>query len=107
MSSWFVSYDPMSGVETRFHTAVDGKFAIETIDHGLQAKIDENKAQFNSAEKKGEYRHIASIPPVVWFDLKRKGIADDPAALRRWLDDSDNRVFKVMDTKLGKRNVGR
>lgn len=104
MPAWHVSYDPLTGVETRFHTAKDGKFGIETIDHGLAAKIDDNKRQFTSDSKKGELWHVASIPPTIWFDLQQKGIADDPDALRKWLDDGDNSVFKVKDVKLGKRN---
>lgn len=107
MSSWHVNYNPWTNVETRFHTADDGKFGIETIDHNLTAKVEENKAQRNEIESKGDFWHIASIPPTVWLDLKRRGIADDKIALRRWLDDPDNRVFKVTDKKLGRRNLGR
>jgi hypothetical protein len=42
---------------------------------------------------------VASIPMNVYFDLKEKGILDDPAALKRWLNDSDNRFFR---TKAGR-----
>lgn len=103
---WLVGHNDFTGVSTYFHPAKDGKFTIESVDWALEAKIEENKAQFNHSQKKGELRHVASIPPTVYWELEKAGIASDPNALRRWLDDPDNRVFKVMDTRLGKRNDG-
>lgn len=104
--SWQINYNPRTGIENRYHLSENGKFGIETIDHNISAKIEANKAQFlNTTNKFGEeLRHVASIPPVVWMQLEKDGIAQDPNALRKWLDDSDNRVFKVRDTKLGKRD---
>jgi hypothetical protein len=31
----------------------------------------------------------------VYYDLKRRGIIDDPAAFRAWMNDPDNRVFRT------------
>jgi hypothetical protein len=36
----------------------------------------------------------------VYYDLKRRGIADDPAALKKWLNDGDNRVFRTREGTL-------
>lgn len=104
-NSWQINFNPRTGIENRYHLAEDGKFGIETIDHNLMDKVEANKAQvLNTSTKFGEeLRHVASIPPVVWMKLEQEGIAQDPNALRKWLDNSDNAVFKVTETKLGKR----
>jgi hypothetical protein len=31
----------------------------------------------------------------VYYELKRQGIADDPKALKKWLNDRDNQVFRT------------
>jgi hypothetical protein len=31
----------------------------------------------------------------VYYDLKRRGIADDPKKFKQWLNDRDNRVFRT------------
>jgi hypothetical protein len=38
---------------------------------------------------------IGEIPLQVWMRLKDEGIANDPRALRKWLNDYDNRFFKT------------
>jgi len=40
---------------------------------------------------------VASIPLNVYYDLKRRGIADDPKAMKKWLNDPDNRVFRTRE----------
>jgi hypothetical protein len=47
--------------------------------------------------KWGDMSRVASIPLSVYYDLKRRGIADDPVALRKWLNDGDNRVFRTRE----------
>lgn len=39
--------------------------------------------------------HVASLPLVIYNDLKRRGILDDPKAFSRWLNDPDNSVFRT------------
>ena len=41
--------------------------------------------------------HVARIPLVIWRQLQRLGITNDEAALNRWLNDRDNRVFRTDD----------
>lgn len=66
--------------------------------------LDANKAEYNMHDERSRWNHegtkVASIPLVVWEELKRKGIADDQKALLRWLDDPDNRAFRTRPGKL-------
>ena len=41
--------------------------------------------------------HVARIPLVIWRQLQRLGITKDEKALNAWLDERDNRVFRVDD----------
>jgi hypothetical protein len=43
----------------------------------------------------GEWSKVASIPLSVFYDLKQKGIVDDPAAMKKWLNDSENKFFRT------------
>ena len=52
-------------------------------------------ADIDSKAKYGDLARVASIPLSVYYDLKRRGIADDPAALKKWLNDPDNRAFRT------------
>lgn len=59
--------------------------------------VEENKAAFNNAPGrwKEAFNHVASIPIGLYFELKKKGIVDDHAAFKKWLNKSDNRFFRT------------
>jgi hypothetical protein len=38
---------------------------------------------------------VASIPMTLFYDLKKQGIIDDPARLKAWLNNPDNRFFRT------------
>ena len=61
--------------------------------------IEENKATFNQYDEKanwkGDMHKVASIPMALFYDLKKQGIIDDPARLKAWLNDPDNRFFRT------------
>ena len=58
--------------------------------------VEMNKADFNDAPARwGDGKRVASIPMAIYWELKRTGVADDQAALRRWLNDPDNRHFRT------------
>lgn len=64
--------------------------------------VEQNKALHAESEKHtpyGEFTRVASIPLNIYFELKRKGVIDDPKALKAWLNDPDNRFFR---TRAGK-----
>lgn len=89
-----LSYDPVLGITRTFHADGDD-FVIQTTQE-TEDIVEANKRAFNDApDRWGEFTRVASIPMSVYFDLKKKGIADDDAAMRRWLNDSENRFFRT------------
>lgn len=97
MSKRLFDHDPLLGITKYWHVKDNGEFAVETVQDTATA-FDLNRREFNEQSDGKNWRDVnkvASIPLAVYYDLKRKGIADDPAALKRWLNDADNRVFRT------------
>lgn len=99
MHSKVFDVDPVTGVKKMWHYNGDTDEAvIETIVDAT-AVVEENKAQFNQMDEhstwKGDMHRVASIPISLYYDLKAKGIADDPARMKAWLNDPDNRFFRT------------
>lgn len=99
MESRTLDSDPIMGI-TRIHhydPATDQSH-IETR-QDVTELTELTKHAFNSKDEranwKGDVHHVASIPMTVFMELKRKGIVDDEAAFKRWLNDRDNRVFRT------------
>ena len=57
----------------------------------------EMRRHFTSAkDPHGEWGSLVGrIPVIIWEDLMRRGIAQDEKALLKWLQDSDNRAWKI------------
>jgi hypothetical protein len=88
--------DPISGIRHVFHYDNATDIATITAEQDVNEVIEANKQQFNDAPTKhGEWNKVASIPMVIYMDLKKKGIVDDPVAMKRWLNDPDNRFFRT------------
>lgn len=89
------------------HEHADGECAIETV-QDITETVETNKYNFN--ERAGTryndlMNHVASIPTSIYYKLVRDGIIDDKndpemVALKRWLNDPDNRVFRTRDGRL-------
>ena len=99
MNKRLFSSDAQTGVIKWWHwdDSTD-TFVIETemAQPVLESILDENKQSFNDAPTGwGNGQKIASIPVHILWDLKKKGILDDEAAFKRWLNDPDNRFFRV------------
>lgn len=93
-----ISRNPVTGVETWFHYDNETGDSIITSEQEVDGTLELNKAQFNDAPQRwgnDVFHKVASIPLVVLDDLKQRGIADDPAAMKRWLNDPDNRFFRT------------
>lgn len=87
--------DPAAGTTTYWHVTDKGEYVVETV-QDVTAIANANKRAYNDTPNKyGDVNKVASIPLSVYYELKRKGIADDPVALKRWLNDGDNRVFRT------------
>ena len=94
--------DPLTGITQVFHhdESVDAKnFVIQTVQDTTPI-VETNKREFNEAPShklgaNGEnFVKVASIPLTIYHELRKKGIAQDPAAMKRWLNDPDNRYFR-------------
>ena len=99
MDKKLLSNDPFTGVSKTFHADDNGNsFVIETgmAQPVLEQIIENNKTNYNDASGSwGNGKIVASIPIHIYWDLKKKGIADDQAAMKRWLNDPDNRYFRT------------
>lgn len=101
MSKRIFDTDPLTGITRYWHVKENGEFVIET-EQRLDVD-DSNTTQRNMTDKRtkwGDVNKVASIPLSVYYSLKREGIADDPAALKKWLNDPDNRVFRTREGTL-------
>lgn len=79
------------------------KIHVTTEWKNIQALLDCNAqeaAEFNATGKHSDVVKVAGIPIGLYFDWKRQGIIDDPEAMRRRLNDSDYRKFRVNDWSL-------
>ena len=95
MNKRVFSHDPQSGITKYWHVKSNGEYVIETV-QDVSTITDANKRQYNDTpDRFRDVNKVASIPLPVYYELKRKGIADDPKALRKWLNDADNRVFRT------------
>ena len=90
------SFDPVTGIKRTFHwDDTADEFLIQTEQPTAEI-VETNKQAYNDApDRWGEWTRVASIPLSIYFDLKKKGIADDEAALKRWLNDPSNRFFRT------------
>lgn len=93
------SHDEFTGISKFFHwDDSNDTFVIETemAQPVLEGIVEANKQDYNDAPKNwGNGQLVARIPLHLYWDLKKKGIADDDAAMRRWLNDPDNRFFRT------------
>jgi hypothetical protein len=96
--------NPFAGTKTIWHDLCDGQYALETVGD-VETALEINKARFNDSNRHqigGEAHGVmaASIPLVVYEDLMRRGIAQDNAAMIRWLNDRDNRLFRTHEMRV-------
>lgn len=103
MASRLLDYDPVTGVESIWHydpatedTTIESR---QVLDERLHINRDEFNAH-SAFTKRGDMWKVASIPLVVYEDLVKQGIAQDPERLRRWLNDPDNRFFRTTPGKV-------
>jgi hypothetical protein len=93
-----LSKDPDSGVSQWYVSdPTQGTFRLVT-EQEVTPILEDSKAQYNNTDaraKWGEWAKVATIPLSILHDLKKKGVADDPAKMKRWLNDPDNRYFRT------------
>ncbi len=99
--------DPVTKVKRRMHFRPSEETYVVSHEQDDKQMLEENKSCYNTYRRAtdafGEWGdHVARIPSVVWGHLLRLEIANNTERLQKWLDDSDNRVFRRRPGKLGK-----
>ena len=98
MSKKLFDYDPETGTTKWWHYDADKDEATIETEFQVGDLVEKNKSEFNLYDERtrwGEWNKVASIPMALFHRLKAKGIVDDPAAMKRWLNDPDNRFFRT------------
>lgn len=102
MSVLLLDRDRLTGITRWFHPRSDGGFTVHT-EQDVTARLETNREMRNDTPRSARWRdfeRVASIPLTVYFDLKKRGIADDTKALMKWLNDPDNRAFRTREGRL-------
>tara|TARA_R110002020_G_scaffold255088_2_gene468900 strand:- start:23227 stop:23532 length:306 start_codon:yes stop_codon:yes gene_type:complete len=74
-------------------------FYVKSVENVAPA-IERNKMLQEDVSLKTDYRLVASIPRVIFDKLMRVGMDRDIPRMKKWLDDSDNRVWRIWPGKL-------
>lgn len=91
-----LDHDPVTGISHVFYYDDETDEATITAEQQLAPIIDENKELYNDAPTRfGDTARVAQIPMVVYWDLQKRGILNDQVALKKWLNDPDNRFFRT------------
>ena len=86
----------------------DDTFTINTV-QDVEPIVEANKRKFNdygdklSVGKRGEWHHAASVPFNIWEQWMNEtngAIEKDSKLLARYLNDPDNKYFKVAPTNI-------
>ncbi len=98
VDSRIISTNATIGQVQKMHFHEDGGITLET-QQDVSAIVEANKAAYNQVDEranwKGDMHRVGSVPMSIYYDLKRRGILDDQAALKRWLNDPENQVFRT------------
>ena len=57
--------------------------------------VIEHATKLRELEPGKNFSHAAEIPKVIWNKALREGWHNDPKAWKKWLNDPDNKPFRV------------
>lgn len=90
--------DRIGARKTVWHEQADGSIVVETISN-VDELVGENKAMYAGVDEragwKGDQHMVARIPLAIYYEMVQSGKINDQAYLKRWLNDPDNKVFRV------------
>jgi hypothetical protein len=98
MSRRLFSHDPVFGVTKFWHYDESSDTAVIETVQDIEPLLERNKALQNNQtrlDRWGEGRIAASIPMSEYAQLLADGRAHDQAALRRWINDPENRKYRT------------
>lgn len=90
--------DPAAGITEIFHyDEMADTCTIETR-QDITDLIEGNKAEYASIDERakwGDMHRVASIPMNLYMKMRAEGITRDAKAMRKFLNDPDNRFFRT------------
>lgn len=97
-----VEYDPIFNITRKVWFDGDGGIYFQS-EQQVSDLVDENKGNYAAVDEHARWggdgdnwgRRVASIPLVLWFELEKQGITKDEKALKKWLNDNENRFFRT------------
>ena len=103
MSVRLLDRDPLTGITRWFHGHADGSFTVHTR-QDITAMVAENRAMYNDRPRSRPWKPIepvARVPLSVVFDPRNRDVFfEGGKRLNRWLNDKDNRVFRLREGRL-------
>jgi len=95
--SFNLSYDSLTGTLEKMHITSDQRLIFEsTVDLGNLPDL--NAAEMNETSrtrKSGDMVRAARLPMLVYYDLMRRGIIRDKAAMRKWLKSEEALPYRT------------
>lgn len=104
-----LSSDPITKTRKvfRYHHEASGSdsITIET-EQDVTPVVEITKAEFNALDErtpwKNDMNHVARIPTTLMGELMASGVWYDDQALLKWMDDANNRAWRVRPGKVSK-----
>lgn len=100
-------YDPVRHIDVQCHMTEDDELIISHTHTAWRDVVEfnkeyikENPRNVHAGNTQKHMVKIGEIPLQIWMDLKERGIADDPQALKKWLMDRDNSHFRTYDGRV-------
>jgi hypothetical protein len=101
MTKRLYAIDPMTGTASYvdYDEATDTFILLNEVDP--TELIEWNKRLYNEAPSRwNNGASAARLPPLLRHQLVQEGIWDDPKAKAKWLNDSDNRAWRIRPGKV-------
>lgn len=97
MDKRLFDHDPLTGITRWFHYDDENDHFYIQTQQETEDVVDQNRREANEAGSgwKGDWHKVASIPLTIFMDLQKKGITQDQAALKKWLNDPNNAYFRT------------
>lgn len=92
-------YDQFGSVIRAYHTEADGTFHL-TTSQDLEDAVKENQALRETQTGKEMFRLAARAPVHVAEKAMREGWFHDDAEWGKWMNDGENRDFRVWEGRI-------
>jgi hypothetical protein len=96
-ASFNLAYDSLTGTLQKMHITSDQKLVFETTCE-IDTIAERARAEMNETsrtQKSGDMVKVASLPMMVYLDLKQRGILDDRPAMRKWLSSEEAQPYRT------------